>query len=167
MPMSDTSSGALRSGARVFGVIFQFLAFLILAGTLVGSIIVARLGQQIGFNRSNDPLVWIILASGLFATCVLAGFGYVLGMLCAIYDRQEWTRPIRPSTPRVGPLQTPSSGPTPTSPASSQAPQATPLSDRPVESPPKGSVLPSGGPSLYDNATWKWLTQERHLRKHQ
>ena len=46
---------------RVFGVSFQFLAFLIFAGTLVGSIVVARFGQQVGFNRSNDPLVWIIL----------------------------------------------------------------------------------------------------------
>ena len=87
--MSDISRRSLRNEARFFAVIFQVLAFLTLAGTLIAAFKINNVGTQVGVNGSHDPVVWIIVAVGLFASCVLTGLGYALGMLCAIFDRQE------------------------------------------------------------------------------
>lgn len=78
-----------RAGARAFGIIFQCLALVTILGTLIAVANVAHKGQSVGITNNHDADIWIISASGLFAACVLAGIGYVLGMLCAIYDRQH------------------------------------------------------------------------------
>ena len=88
--MSDISRRSLRNEARFFAVIFQVLAFLTLAGTLIAIFKINNVGTQVDVNGSwPDPGVWIIVAVGLFASCVLTGLGYALGMLCAIFDRQK------------------------------------------------------------------------------
>src|ERR1039458_9429567 len=94
MAMSELTSDAKRGGARFFGIIFQFLAVGALFGTLAITAYVTHLGTEIGINGTRDPLTWIVLVSGLFVTCVLAGLGYILGILCAIYDRQEPAKPV-------------------------------------------------------------------------
>ena len=99
MVMSERTSDAKRDGARIFGVIFHFLAALSLAGTLIATLKVAQLGSTIGIGGAKDPLAWIVFVSGLFATCVLAGFGFALGALCAIYDRQEPAETFVATTP--------------------------------------------------------------------
>jgi len=96
-----------RAGARAFGVIFQLLALAIIVGTCVAADVVAHTGTSVGINGSRDPIVWAIIASGLFAACVLAGFGYVLGMLCAIYDRQNPALAFNSSAPATRRQQTP------------------------------------------------------------
>ena len=69
--------------------IFQYLSIVAILGTIIAAEFVAHLGNSLGTNINHDRTLWSIAAGGLFAACVLAGFGYVLGMLCAIYDRQE------------------------------------------------------------------------------
>ena len=169
MAMNEMSSNSLRAGARFFGVLFQVLAFLALAGTLVTSIIVARLGQRAGFNGSHDPLVWIILASGLFATFVLAGFGYALGMLCAIFDRQEWTRPARQLPPRgsaPAQLPTPSSTPTAIPPSQPSVAIPTPAENaQSVQTSPTAASTTPADRNGQDAKSKNWLTRERHLKK--
>ncbi len=96
-----------RAGARAFGIIFQLLSLAVILGTIVTANVVARSGASVGTNGNHDPIVWTIVASGLFAACVLAGFGYVLGMLCAIYDRQTLGRTVIPSATGVKHQYTP------------------------------------------------------------
>ena len=69
-----------RAGARALGIIFQFLSIVAILGTVIAAEIVAHLGNSLGINTNHDPIVWSIAAGGLFVACVLAGFGYVLGM---------------------------------------------------------------------------------------
>lgn len=166
MVMSDVSSNSLRAGARFLGVLFQFLAFFTILGTAIAAIVTAHLGKEVGFNGSHDPLVWLILASGVFAASVLAGFGYVLGMLCAIFDRQEWTRPARELHVRPG---VPSRAST-TEPPPRTTPPIQPSPDRPT---PANQVVPSpsptpagpNSPSRRDAKSKNWLTRERHFKK--
>jgi hypothetical protein len=141
--MNHQTMESKRAGARAFGLIFQALAFLVVLGTCIAADIVAHLGATVGVNSNQDPFVWTILAAGLFAACVLAGFGYVLGMLCAIYDRQN------PETPLKAPSNDRSA-----------------LSPRPpkVESPPP-TPPPPPPPPLKETATWEFLTRPRHVRK--
>ena len=89
MVMSEQKTDAKRDGARIYGVIFQFLAIASIIATLYAMGKIANLGNALGVNPTNDPLIWVVLASGIFITCVFIGMGYALGMLCAIYDRQE------------------------------------------------------------------------------
>lgn len=89
--MSERTTDSKREGARIFGGIFQLLAVASIASTVVAMGNVAHLGDAFGVNPTNDPLTWVVLASGIFITSVFIGMGYALGMLCAIYDRQEET----------------------------------------------------------------------------
>jgi len=138
--MSSQTMEVKRAGARVFGIIFQLLALLVIVGTFVTADKVAHSGSNVGVDVAHDPFVWAVVASGLFAACVLAGFSYVLGMLCAIYDRQmQGAAPILAPTdsePRYPPIQAPPK----------------------IENPP-------AGPSIKETATWQFLTRERHVRK--
>jgi len=70
---------------------FQFLAVISLTGTLITTVTVSSLGSTFGIDGANDPVAWLVFVGGLFVTCVLAGFGYTVGILCAIYDRNEPT----------------------------------------------------------------------------
>jgi hypothetical protein len=163
MSMSEITREAKRGGARVFGIVFQFLAVIALFATVVVAFKVANLGTQIGIDGTKDPLVWIVLVSGAFVTCVLAGFGYTLGILCAIYDRQEpddsgpdldarptYALPKPPSKPpEAGPWAVPSAPPKP----KIQTP------------PPPKTRTPDPQPEATkeSSALWQQLTRERHL----
>jgi hypothetical protein len=138
--MSAQTMASKRAGARVFGIIFQLVSLLVILGSCVAADIVAHLGTSVGVNSSHDPIVWTIIAAGLFAASVLAGFGYVLGMLCAIYDRQISGAAIEPSITNATRQNT-------------------------FPQPPPKIVNSSPGPSIKETATWEFLTRERHFRK--
>ena len=140
MTMSKETAMAKRSGARTLGIAFQILSAATLVGPFIRALNVAHLGTTIGVRSSQDPVVWGIVASGVFAALVLAGIGYALGMLCAIYDRQEPRAPLPREVQPVGPRRT--------------FPSAPP----PMEN-------PSPGPSIKETSTWEFLTRERHLGK--
>ena len=129
--MSNQAMESKRFGARIIGVIFQFLAVVTLGVTIIVMIDVSDAGSSIG----------IIGASGLFVTLVFAGFGHALGMLCAIYDRQD---SIIPTTEVVGTAMRRSTFPTPPPPVESR----------------------SSSPSIKDTRMWNFMTRERHFRKH-
>jgi hypothetical protein len=129
-----------RAGAHAFGIIFQLLSLAVIVGTCVAADVVAHLGSSVGIKNSHDPIVWTILASGLFAACVLAGFGYILGMLCAIYDRQIPGMTIKPTITIARRQYTP--------------PHPSPKIEN-----------PSPGPLIKETATWEFLTRQRHLKK--
>lgn len=169
MVVSDRSCASLRAGARFFGVLFQVLAFLTLAGTLVATFEIAKLNLRIGIIGSQDLLAWIVFTGGLFASCVLAGFGYALGMLCAIFDRQEWTWPKRQLTSTAHP-PTPLSttGITPTLTPLVQPSKATPKPEEPIrvaQAPANAVSPPTTNTSGRSGKSTHWLTRERHFRK--
>lgn len=138
--MNHQTIESKRAGARALGLIFQALAFVVVLGTFIVVDVVAHWGVTVGINSNRDPLVWTVVAAGLFAACVLAGFGYVLGMLCVIYDRQSPEASLRPSL--------------------------APTSNRRAitQPPPRVKRLPPP-PSLKETATWEFLTRPRHFRK--
>ena len=139
--MSNQAMESKRFGARIIGVIFQFLAVVTLGVTIIVMIDVSDAGSSIGIPRSHNAVIWIIGASGLFVTLVFAGFGHALGMLCAIYDRQD---SIIPTTEVVGTAMRRSTFPTPPPPVESR----------------------SSSPSIKDTRMWNFMTRERHFRKH-
>lgn len=167
LEMSPEVQWSKRAGARFFGVLFQFLAVIVLIATVIVAAEVAHLSTQVGVSGSRDPIAWAVLAAGVFASCVLAGLGYALGILCAIYDRQEldWAgEDIRtsPATTRAG----------------GAAARLTPQGARAVTSPTPASQTPApdlhssrpdvGEEELPDRergALWEWLTRERHLMR--
>ena len=167
MVMSEQTSDNKRAGARVFGVIFQVLAVASLAGTLVVMAYVANLGTQIGINGTRDPLTWIVLASGLFVTCVLTGIGYILGILCAIYDRQEPAEPIVDVVPRTIPRsyspEHPSYRPSPITLATEEESAPTPRVNTVAPPLPQEPAKPPAPQVTDKSSLWEWLTRERHL----
>lgn len=138
--MSAQTMESKRAGARAFGIIFQFVSFVVILGSCIAADIIAHLGTSVGINSSHDPIVWTIIAAGLFAASVLAGFGYVLGMLCAIYDRQIPDTTIEPSVTNASRQNT-------------------------FPQPPPKILNSSPGPSIKETATWEFLTRERHFKK--
>ncbi len=93
MPMDENVRLAKRAGARFFGVLLQLISVLTFLGTLATAIKVEHYGADIGIGGSHDPAVWIVLLGGILASSVLAGMGYTLGILCAIFDRQGSSEP--------------------------------------------------------------------------
>jgi len=89
MAMSQAVSESKRAGARTFGVLFQVLAVISFIATLYVTLNIVNLGWQFGVGGPTDLVAWAAFATGLFVSSVLAGIGYTLGVLCAIYDRQE------------------------------------------------------------------------------
>ena len=168
MMMSEQTREAKRGGARVFGAIFQILAVISLVGTVAAVAVVAHLGTEIGIDGTTDPATWIILASGLFMTCVLAGLGYILGILCAIYDRQEPAEPVVHAVPKTMPRSyAPKPAPyrpNPITLATEEEPAPAPPVEIPVSPPPREPQPPTP-PAAEKSALWEWLTRERHLRQ--
>jgi hypothetical protein len=78
MVMSEQSTDGKREGARIFGVMFQLLAVASIIATLYAMAKVAKLGTELGIKNTNDPLLWIVPAIGIFIACVLIGMGYAL-----------------------------------------------------------------------------------------
>lgn len=171
MVMSEQSSDGKRDGARIFGVIFQFLAIGSIIATLYALARIASLGTALGVSNTNDPLIWIVLASGVFVTCVFLGMGYALGLLSAIYDRQEPSQPLvdvglnktiatrsAGSVPyRPSPITTMSEERH--APISPVERAAAPLLEQPV--------TPIEPTITEKSALWEWLTRERNFRQSQ
>ena len=168
MAMSEDTGDAKRAGARILGVIFQLLAVAAMVGTMAATAYVANLGTQIGIDGTKDPVTWIVLASGLFMTCVLAGLGYILGILCAIYDRQEAAKPVLNVVPRTMPRSyAPKPAPyrpNPITLATEEKPAPAPPVQRPVSPPLREPQHPTT-PAAEKSVLWEWLTRERHFKQ--
>ena len=165
--MSEDTQKAKRAGARIFGSIFQFLAVFALLGTIWATAEVASLGSQIGIDGTKDPATWIVLVSGLFVSCVLAGFGYTLGMLCAIYDRQSMHAPVAVVAPKAIPTSYSLIRPTyytiPTMMSTKPQPEPTPPIQRDGSVSIQSDVEQPTTPVARRNILWEWLTRERHF----
>jgi len=181
MPMKPATTEAKREGARWIGGLFQFLALVTLVGTAIGGIKISSVDSQIGLSNVHDPLMWIVLMGGIIAAAVFAGFGYTLGILCAIYDRQEWRHGAvsldRGNSPNRGSGSESKIAPRTVwdeivereehSGTTSSRAATTDLSPtrgeeiREANGPSKvAASTPGGGSGL-----WAWLTKERHLAK--
>ena len=168
MAMSERTMDAKYAGARFFGVLFQLLAVVTLLGTLFATAEIANLGNRIQISGAIDPVAGIVFVSGLFASCVLAGLGYTLGVLCAIYDRQEPAVHVVDVAPRV--IDRNSSPepdwyrPRPTTFSTKGAPAPAPPVNT-ADAPTQELVSPPVGPVSDKSSLWEWLTRERHFRQ--
>jgi len=188
MSMSARVQQDKRAGARFFGAVFQFLAVLTFIGTVIAAVVVDRVGSEFGIRGSNNFAMWMVLASGLFVTSVLAGFGYTLGLLCAIYDRQETVTPDRETLPEswltISPIKPPPFKPG-TLTRNTETPQSSPANrdslpglqvaeemSPPTPKPPTDRVTlpklqdaekPPVPSSSEKGAIWEWLTRERRF----
>ena len=159
--IGESASDAIRSNARVVGVLLQCLAVVTLVGTLIVAITVAQKGQQyFDVPAAHDPVPWIVLASGVSASLIFAGLGYALAMLCAIYDRQEIAVPAQVVLNSVGPRTRPST--------EWRTPREAAVRDATGPLPPKSDVAPAiatSAPNPARSGLWAALTKERHVRK--
>lgn len=163
------------------GLIFQALAIATAALTLVGVNEVARAGDEIGINGAHDPLTWFVGIAGVFAALVFTGIGHTLGMLCAVYDRQEpasakgpqvrsdavFQSEMRRQQKKYGSTVWEQVVERDEQVRTSQPPTA-PTSDR--DTPPSGPMhLPRlDTPAISQrpkSGLWEWLTRERHFTK--
>ena len=165
--MSEQSSDGKRDGARIFGVIFQFLAVGSIIATLYALARIASLGTALGVTNTNDPLLWIVLASGIFVTCVFIGMGYALGLLSAIYDRQEPDDSfVEVGLSKKTATRSASSAPyrpLPRTPAVIDGPATTPPTKDAASTMAPPSDTPSAPLVNEKSALWEWLTRERHF----
>jgi hypothetical protein len=58
-----------------------------LIGTFYATWAVGRVGTSLGVANTHNPVAWYVFAGGVLFTVLLAGVGYGLATLCAIYDR--------------------------------------------------------------------------------
>ena len=163
MVMSEQTGDAKRDGARIFGVIFQFLAFVSIVATLFAMARIASLGNAFGVDPTNDPLIWFVLASGIFVTCVFMGIGYTLGILCAIYDRQESKQVVATKVPAAYAPKPPPQRPNPIVPVRNVDRDSPPVTDG-VSHAPALPVQSQAPDVAQKSALAEWLTRERHFR---
>lgn len=166
MAMSSRNGEALRANARPLGLIFQTLSVLTIAATLYGTFRVSALGSQVGIGAVHDPISWFIFLGGMFAGLMLAGVGHVLGMLCAIFNRQDHS-PMKPGV--RPPMSAPSLG------DQGQQSGARPsVWDRVVDKEVEEAVVrratvpprrqsPTNASQNSTDGLWGWLTRERHF----
>jgi hypothetical protein len=160
--MNNNARAAIRLNARTVGVTLQALSAFTFLGTIYATMKVANLGSELGLSGSNDPAPWIVLVTGVFVAMLLAGVGYSLAMLCAIYDRQT------PSIPEPDVRSRPTNG-SPNSPTATGAWEklARNESAEPhIQQPPTvefATEEPTVKPPKETSALWRQLTRERHL----
>ena len=167
MAMGQQTADAKRAGARFFGITFQVLAVVALAAAIYWSFRADQAATQFGFGPSSSGfMAAVILVSGAFVACLFAGFGYTLGLLCAIYDRQDQsvnvagsvTPPPRSDAPTRAPQ--PSKSPAP----EVDEPRMTTTSDWSPAPTPKFAPTSPPQSSQQGGRLREWLTRERHLR---
>jgi hypothetical protein len=165
MVMSEQTTDGKRDGARTLGVIFQLLAVASIIATLYAMAKVADLGTALGINNTKDPLLWIVLAIGIFMTCMFIGMGYALGMLCAIYDRQQPAQRMVTAIPAINTPKPPPYRPNPIGPATSgsTSPPSPAIGGRSPS--PQRPVQPQALDVTEKSTLAEWLTRERHFRK--
>lgn len=179
MTLTAANQAGLRSGARAIGVTFQALAILTFMITIYATEEVAHAGTQIGVGTSQDPITWFVFIGGTFAALMFTGVGHVLGMLCAVYDRQDANHVqvaelILGSKHQADPTRQPAGRsdeayevPTPITspPLARSAPVKTrpQITTHPASPASNGSASPP--PPKRQVGVWEWLTRERHLSK--
>lgn len=167
MAMSEATRVNKRAGARILGVIFQVLALLSLIGTILATAAVIKLGIFFNIAGSNNVPAWITFLIGLFVTCVLGGLGYTLGILCAIYDRQESLSSDGVNRGEGTPIRFPNES-SPSRPSHIVVnSEVAPVSSRPsIEPIPQPRQADSGSSESADSEKgpiWEWLIRERHF----
>ena len=174
--MDDRTNQHIRRTSEFLGFLFKLLSFLSIVATVIAAIYVARLGNSLDLPSRFNPLAWVVLASGLFATLVLFAFGTLLHMTCVIYDRQD--RPFRASaahfkspgggspTEPIGGTTNPS-GPTSSIRVTEDVPLGNPASSSSPAPPEAADVVtrqePSSPASPAKGRLWELLTKERKL----
>ena len=169
MAVSEAASESTRARARIFGVTSQVLAVVNFLGTLYLTAKAANVGWQFGVSGPRNLVAWIIFASGLFAACELAGFGYTRVMLCAIYDRQEPVASVVNEIPLKGPrryaLAPAPYRPSPITLESDGMTASTGPTSSPVPLPQTAVLEPKVQPAAERSRLREWLTRERHLTR--
>ena len=148
MTMKSPDRG-VRTGASILAVTLQILSGISIAATLFATYAVSRLGTQLGVGTSHNPAAWIVFVTGFFFSLLLLATGYILDILCVIYDRQEpgylgsfpagprqplsapprtFAQPSQPTTPRTKPPNLPSMILTPEEERHPEVPPETPVS---------------------------------------
>lgn len=84
--MSSETRHTIRENARIVGALLQGLAVVTFIASFVATYQLAHAGEILGVAPSHDPLPWIVFGVGIIAALLIAGLGYSLAMLCAIYD---------------------------------------------------------------------------------
>jgi hypothetical protein len=148
---------------------------LTLFGTFFATWEVNRVGATLGVSSNNDPATWFVFAGGIVVAILFAAVGYALGMLCAIYDRQE-----------VGPEELNAEYERAARPREALRQRAKKVDEaityeklppREVSSQPVTPPAPAPGPPAAVKQSirradvedgqragpWEWLTRERHL----
>jgi hypothetical protein len=166
MTMSSENREALRASSRTLGLFFQLLSVLTILATVYSTLKVVAVGSQWGIGAVHDPISWLIFLGGSFAALMLTGIGHVLGMLCAIFDRQQMVQQhvdVRP------PLSTssarewrPQSGARPTVWEIAAEEGVKDVTVKPERVP---TVSKLSGDEFRSSSTglWGWLTRERHF----
>ena len=99
------NASGLRKNSRRLGITFQVLSVLTIIWTIYWTIKVYNLGSQFGISTFSNTFSGSFFLFGMFSGLMLTGFGHALGMLCAIYDRQELQQrqvavvPTQPASP--------------------------------------------------------------------
>ena len=167
MAMSEATRDNKRAGARILGVIFQVLALITFLGTALATVAVVKLGLFFGITGSNNVPAWITFGIGLFVSCVLAGLGYTLGILCAIYDRQEPPSSAGGNHKQGTPIRIPNQ-PSPYRPShtivhSEEAPAPPRPAVKSVSPSPQEDPKSPESDDSQKSPLWEWLTRERHF----
>lgn len=181
MALSPSNMERIRGNARAIGLLFQALAILTFAATIYGSVETAHLGTTIGVNAAHDPVAWFVFAGGSFVALMFTGIGHVLGLLCAIYDRQDRIEERAPSISGVvtqgGPLtlRTATSGTVwdyvvaRDETLGSDLPGSLPATATTEDPGAASGTLASARPDtltepVKGSGLWDWLSKERHLK---
>lgn len=166
MVISSRNGEALRENSRSLGLVFQVLSVLSIAATLYATVRIHSVGSQYQIGSIAYPIAWFVFLGGLFTSLVLAGFGHVLGMLCALYDRQELL-PKRLSNLVQQPTATSQewrqrSSDRPTVWEKVVEKDVDEVIVRPATAPPVESLSP-GTSSKKTGGLWEWLSRDRHF----
>lgn len=168
--MNARTNEGTRANARFYGITFHCLAILTICATLFAAAKVAKAGSDLGVQPSNDPAPWVILVVGILAALLLTGFGSALGILCAIYDRQESIQGVpgalRVPIPSPSPIapNTSSSRPIASAPTIHEAYRIKPEVDKPsITNDAQSAKAQTPSASKATSVLWGILTKERHF----
>lgn len=163
--MDVERSRRIRSSAYFFSVVLYALALLTLFGTIIAVREVSNAGSDfLGVSAARDPGTWAVGAIGVTVSAIEAGIGFGLGLLSAIYDRQQppaasrtlsppSERDVSPMTVSATDVTTYRSPPAPTpavTPSPTLPPRTSTTTMRPKKSYPEGTLMDH-------------LTRERHV----
>jgi hypothetical protein len=165
--LSQRNSEELRGNVRFLGLLFQILAVLSLVATAFTALKVSQVETQVGFRTTSNPAILFIVLGGIMAALIFTAIGHGLGILCAIYDRQEWaTREPPFKSPPHRLTTTPPSGPTTLAAITPTITQLAEKSTSEMNTQSQTQTLLNETRTAPDGL-WEWLTRERHFPSRQ